>query len=301
MTQIPDPIRETALDWIVRTNDPDFASWDAFTAWLEADPVHADAYHALVDSEREMLPYAVPQEAAPGRARPRRLAIAASVVLLAGLGTAVVVPRMMPVNYSTGAGEVRTVPLGGKDQLVLNGDTKIALSGWDRRTVRLDEGQVLLQLKGGEDNVRLVSGDLQLVDVGTVFEVSRDGHSTRVLVSEGRVMADPDGARLTLASGQRLDTQDGATTLQATAADPGSVGAFQRGQLVYLDEPLEKVAADLHRSTGIDFSTSAAMSGRRFSGTLSVPEVKRDPRSLQPLLGVSMQRSGQGWIMGGRG
>jgi transmembrane sensor len=83
-------------------------------------------------------------------------------------------------------------------------------------------------------------------------------------------------------------------------ADAGSVGAFRRGQLVYLDEPLDKVAADLRRSTGIDFSTSAAMSGRRFSGTLSIAEVKRDPRSLQPLLGVSLRQSGKGWIMGGR-
>ena len=32
----------------------------------------------------------------------------------------------------------------------------------------------------------------------------------------------------------------------------------------------------------------------------SVAEVKRDPRSLAPLLGVSMERSGQGWRLGGK-
>ena len=43
-----------------------------------------------------------------------------------------------------------------------------------------------------------------------------------------------------------------------------------------------------------------AISARSFTGTLSVAEVKRDPRSLEPLLGVSMVRSGQGWKLGGK-
>jgi transmembrane sensor len=119
-------------------------------------------------------------------------------------------------------------------------------------------------------------------------------------VSEGAVVADPEGAGLKLAAGQRLDTRDGATLLEAMPADAGSVGAFERGQLSYVDEPIENVVADLRRSTGIDFSTSAAIRARRFSGTLSVAEVKRDPRSLEALLGIAMERSGHGWKLGGK-
>jgi transmembrane sensor len=296
--------REAALDWLVRTNDPEFAAWDDFTEWLEADPANADAYHALAGSEAEMLPFV---EAAPEREQPahrperRRLALVAGVAALAAFGTAVVAPRMMPVDYSTGPGEVRVVSLGGQDELVMNGDTRLELAGFDRRTVRLEQGQVLLKLRDPAQNkIELVSGDLKLVDIGTVFEVSRDGQATRVLVSEGAVMADPAGAKLKVAAGQRLDTEDGATVLQAMDADASSVGSFERGQLVYLDEPLEHVVADLRRSTGIDFSTSAAIRSRRFSGTLSVSEVKRDPRSLEPLLGISMEQSGQGWRLGGK-
>ena len=128
----------------------------------------------------------------------------------------------------------------------------------------------------------------------------RDGTETRVLDSEGAVVADPDGARLKLAAGQRLDTEDGAAVLQAVPADISSVGSFERGQLTYLDEPLDHVIADLSRSTGIDFSANEAISARRFTGTLSVAEVKRDPRSLEALLGVTMEQSGQGWRLGGK-
>ena len=83
-------------------------------------------------------------------------------------------------------------------------------------------------------------------------------------------------------------------------ADISSVGSFERGQLSYVDEPLTHIIADLRRSTGIDISASEAISARRFTGTLSVAEVKRDPRSLAPLLGVTVEQSGQGWKLGGK-
>lgn len=303
MTQNVDR-REAALDWLVRTNDPEFDAWDEFTAWLEADPTNADVYHALVESEERMRPFIVATPvgdvAVPERKR-ARLAIAAGIAALAAAATAIVAPRMMAVEHSTGPGEIRIVSLGGQDKLVMNGNTRLELAGFDRRTVRLTQGQVLLRLNDpGQDKIELLSGDLRLVDVGTVFEVARDGQDTRVVVSEGAVVADPGGAGLKLMPGQRLDTTDGAAVLQAIPADISSVGSFERGQLSYVDEPLGNVIADLRRSTGIDISASTAISARRFSGTLSVAEVKRDPSSLAPLLGVSVERSGQGWKLGGK-
>ena len=308
MTNEADRARESALDWFVRANDPDFEAWDEFTAWLEQSPANARAYHRLADSEaqlRALVEAAAPVQPAelPAARHSRRgLAVAASVAAVAGLTAAVVAPRLMPVNYSTAPGEMRTIALGGQDELVMNGATRLSLSGFDRRTVRLEGGQVLLRLRDpGKGPIEVNAGDLSLVDVGTVFEVSREGTSTSVTVSEGAVLADPDGAKLKLSPGERIETEDGATVLQAASADPSAVGGFARGQLIYADRPLDQVAADLRRSTGIDFSTTAAIRARRFSGTLSVAEVKRDPKSLEPLLGVSLQRSGRGWVMGGKG
>jgi transmembrane sensor len=207
----------------------------------------------------------------------------------------------MPVDHSTGPGEVRVVNLGGEDRLVMNGSTRLELAGWDRRSVRLEQGQVLLQLRdSGRDKIELTSGDLTLVDVGTVFEVSREGRQTRVLVSEGAIVADPGGARLKLGAGERLDTRDGATVLQAVPADPAAVGSFERGHLVYVNEPLDQVLADVRRSTGLDISLDPAISARRFTGTLSVAEVRRNPRSLGPLVGVTIEQSGKAWKVGGR-
>lgn len=309
MTRDADHARESALNWIVRTNDPEFDAWDEFTAWLEESPANAEAYHRLADSEAELRPMVeaagTPErqsEPLAARGSRRGWAVAASVAALAGVSTAVLAPRLMPVEHSTAPGETRTIALGDRDQLVMNGGTRLKLTGLDRRTVRLEQGQLLLRLRDpGQGPVEVRAGDLTLVDVGTVFEVAREGNATSVTLSEGAVMADPDGAKLKLSPGQRLDTVDGASVLQAVSADPSAVGAFARGQLLYTDQPLEQVVADLRRSTGIDFSTTPAIRARRFSGTLSVAEVKRDPKSLEPLLGVSLRRSGRGWVMGGKG
>ena len=101
MTTYPDHIREEALGWLVRTNDPEFDRWDEFSAWLERDPVNADAYHALAASEVELRPWVetvtAPQPAVIQRRSGRRpWAIAASVAFLAAAGTAIVAPRLMP-------------------------------------------------------------------------------------------------------------------------------------------------------------------------------------------------------------
>jgi transmembrane sensor len=298
-------VNEEALAWLVRTNDPDFEDWEAFTEWLESDPGNASAYHRLADSEIEMRALVgriVPPAPIPAKApaRTRRYAIAASLAVVAAAGATILVPRLSPVPYATGPGEQRTLTLAQGDQILMNGGTRLTLAGFDRRTVRLEQGEILLQLHGsGKDKVQVVSGDLELVDVGTVFDVVRDTATTSVTVAEGTVVADPDGARLALQKGSRLDAKDGDTVLRATTVDTASVGAWNSGQLSYRSEPLARVVSDLRRSTGIDFVLQPDMGPQQFTGTLAIAEIRRDPQALAPLLGVTMQRSGKRWEIGG--
>lgn len=304
--------RSEALDWVVRTNDPDFSNWDEFTQWLEQSPGNADAYHRLLASEEEIAPYlrALPQErsgpelrvATPPERRRARAPLWLATAGVAAALTAIVAPRFTPVEHVTRPGEMRIVSLGGRDEIVLNGGTRMVLAGFNKRQVRLEQGQILLSLREpGASTIEVESGDLDLVDIGTVFEVTRSGTSTEVAVSEGSVVADPKGARLQLKTGQGLSTADGASVLKAKTVDPAAAGGFARGQLVYRDEPIERVLADLHRSTGLDFDGDRTINAIRFTGTLSVKEVKRDPRSLEPLLGVRVEGSDRGWRVQGRG
>ncbi|WP_037500823.1 FecR family protein [Sphingomonas jaspsi] len=302
---IPDqrPLREEALDWLVKTGDPAFDGWDAFTDWLERSPAHADAYHAAAGDLHDMddlLAEAAPAVApatspsAPRRYPAARWAVAASFAAMAAAGAFVFAPAFTADHYATAAGETRTIALGDGDQLILNGDTSVELSGLGRRDVALEKGQLLLKI-ASKKHVEVSAGDLQFVDIGTIFEVARDGRQTRLLVQQGSVMADPKGAKVTVKAGEMLEAADGVRQLKAVASSTADAGAWTTGQLTYVDASLEQVAADLHRSTGLALSTSDAMARRRFSGTLSIDQIRKDPASLGPLLGVRIERAGGEW------
>lgn len=302
---IPDrsTLRDEALNWLVKTGDPGFDDWDAFTDWLERSPGHADAYHQVAGDVAEMDEWLadVPPPASPAplpvrRFAPARWGIAASVAALAVTGTFVLSPAFTSDHYSTAAGETRTIALGNGDQLILNGDTVVEIAGFDRRDIAIDRGQMLLRLDS-DRHVEVTAGDLQFVDIGTVFEVSRDGNQTRLLVEQGSVMADPSGAKVMVRAGQMLEAADGASRLKPSSTPSAEPGSWTSGQLSYFDASIGQVTTDLRRSTGLAFSPSAAMAQRRFSGTLSVDQVRKDPSSLGPLLGARVVKSDGQWML----
>lgn len=301
MTPEQQLLRDQALDWLVKTGDPRFDGWDAFTAWLEQSPGHADAYHALAGDVADMdqwlvdaQPSVQPLTAPMRHVGPIRWAIAASVAVLAAAGAILLSPALTSDRYTTAAGEIRTIALGNGDQLILNGDTKVEMSGLDRRDISLEQGQLLLKMTSG-DHVEVTSGDLRFVDVGTIFEVARESAKTRLLVSEGLVLVDPKGAKVKVAAGQMLEAADGAPTLKPAPAADAEAGGWTTGQLAYFDASVAQVATDLRRSTGLAFSPTGATGQRRFSGTLSIDHVRRDPASLGPLLGVRVSKAGNEW------
>ncbi|WP_300974929.1 FecR domain-containing protein [Sphingomonas sp. LHG3406-1] len=295
-------LREEALNWLVRTNDPEFCDWDGFTAWLEQDRAHAEAYHRLAASELEMTPIVAEQAMvqdnveAPQPDR-RRVWLIAGLSVAASVAGLVSFQTLKGEQIITRPGEQRTIAMASGNELVLNGDTAITIAGWSKDKVRLERGQALFRL-AGKDRLIVKAGELELVDIGTEFEVTRNGARTHVVVSEGAVLVDPGGAELKLDAGQQLDAADGATRLRSTAAPAGVAGAWARGQLVYVDAPVREVAADLRRSTGQVFTTNSAFGGQRFTGTLNLADVRRDPTTLGPLLGVSVRPAREGWQLG---
>jgi transmembrane sensor len=298
-----DRVSDEAMAWLQRTNDPEFLEWEAFTDWLASDPAHADEYHRLAESERLMLPHVVAASArqisAPPRerSRPRRLAMAGGA-MAASLAAALVVLQPFSTDvYRTGPGEQRRIVLADRDELLLDSQTEVAVSGWFRGDVRLAKGQVLFRL-AGDKRVEVRSGDLTVTDIGTVFAVTRSGSTNRVVVDEGLVLVDPGGARLKLAKGEQLVAIDGARRLTPKPAPVGAAEAWARGQLTYLDAPVSEVVADLSRSTGLAISASTATGARRFSGTLSIADVRRNPETLGPLLGAPVRPRGDGWRVG---
>jgi transmembrane sensor len=176
----PHDMDDAALGWAVRVADPDFADWEGFTAWLEQNPRHAEAYDrisARVAEAAAVLPFAPPvaaPEVLPVPRRSRRWviggALAASLAAVAGIG----VERTRPDPYmvEVAAGATRTVPLDDGSRIEVAGGTRLVLDRRNPRSVALEQGQAMFFVHhdaAAPFRVRL--GEDELLDVGTAFDV----------------------------------------------------------------------------------------------------------------------------------
>ena len=303
-----------AIAWHVRLQGPaaDGDLWAEFTAWMEADPAHAEAYDAvaladdrlsdeLADGPSQMSPIDAPQTANDNEPRPwyRRtvfLSVAASLILALFLSPMLLrSPGMEAI--STPPGETRDIALGDGSTIGLNGGTTIHLDRKGERFARLDTGEAIFTIKHDSKRPFVVeTGDGTLRDLGTVFNVRQSASGLEVGVSEGSVQFDPGAAAVTVAAGKQLRVQHGGSAAVVTAIDPASVGGWRQGRLSYHDAPLATIALDLSRSLGTPVTVSPDLVSRRFSGVI---RVDRDEtklfRQLEPLLGVHARHSAKGW------
>lgn len=300
---------DEAMDWVIRMAEPD-ADWDAFTAWLEQDPARAERYDraaaALHDAETHVAVVPLEREVrqplvaeAPGIPRTRSMrwisgALAAALVGAVGMGVWTQAPR--PYAVETAAGEQRSVLLGDGSSVLISGASKVRLDQHDARVATVERGEVLFHVRHDAGRPFTVNvGDLQLVDLGTVFDVKTEGGRTRVAVAEGAVMVDPDGAAMRLDAGQAMLAED--STIERLVVDREDVGGWRYGRLVYDGAPLAEVASDLSRQLGRPITATRTISQRVFRGTIDVRSVSGRPALLGTLLDVQVRAVGVGWIL----
>lgn len=311
--ELHEQVRVRAIEWHVRLQNGDDADWEAFETWLAEDPAHVSAYHWIEDTDADLEPL-LPElsfrtaandrgapvevfEPAPGRVRYRWFvglgALAASVA------AAVVLPPMLQSSryeVATGPGENQIVTLDADTRITLNGNTRMAFDRKDSRFASLASGEALFHVRhDARRPFRLTVGDNVIEDAGTVFNVVRDGREVRVAVAEGKVLYNPGRKAVAVDSGQSLTAVDNGA-VAVGRAEIQSVGAWQRGQLVYLGEPLSRVAGDLSRSLGLRIDISPAVAARPFFGTIAIDGQHSEVLArLNLALGVRIEKQADGW------
>ncbi|MGA1799245.1 FecR domain-containing protein [Sphingomonas sp. 4RDLI-65] len=310
MADRQEDIEGRALDWVVRTGSDAFDDWAGFQAWLEADPRHAAAYHAMAADIDEMAA-AVPPELPAMRVEPivvsmragRRWpvwaggALAASLALVVGYGA--IGTGAHPYAVETAAGAMRTVRLADGSSIAMGGATRLMLDRDDPRVATLERGQAMFVVRHDDrDPFEVHVGGARLVDVGTAFDVKYALGDMRVAVSEGAVDYNPGRDGIRLAKGQGMVVRDGKATV--AAVDVASVGSWRDSVLAYEGATLAEVADDLSRALGVDLRADPGVAGRAFSGSIATAKLARDPRLAAPLLGVVIRRRGDHWVMSAR-
>ena len=298
---------EQALGWVIRLADPGFEDWNAFEAWLAADPAHAGVYQAMAaaDADAAALLKAAPAPALapPGATRPlsrRRWiggAVAASLALF--VGYAVLPTGSAPYTVETAAGARRTVTLADGSRIDLNGGTRVTLDRKQPRFAVLDHGEAAFTVVHDDARpFRVQVGAATLLDVGTVFNVTRDGGVTTVAVAEGAVIYNPDAEAVNLSAGRTLRASDDDSRLVVGEMEAGTIAVWREGRLVYDGAPLEQVAADLSRNLGLTVSAAPEIAARPFRGVIVFGrDQDRLMAGLGPLLGVHVERRAAGWLL----
>lgn len=298
-------IDEEAAAWLVRLRDASPADWEAFTAWLEADPAHGAAYDmvALADLELSDLPLARPiSPAAEPRLRTSRRAFlgwSGAAIAAAAVGAITLLPTSTGAYaVTTGAGERRAIALDDGSRIELNGATRLVLDRGNPRFARVERGEALFTVVHDETRpFRVEAGAARLHDLGTVFNVIHDGDRTDVAVAEGAVRWERADHRVDLAAGMAL-SQRGSAQPVVVRETPATIGGWRDGRLSYSGARYDAVAADLARNLGTSVSIDQSAAARRFSGVIVID---RDPavtmERVGALLDVNARRSGGGWIL----
>jgi len=289
--------------WLSEDVEHGLAYGDAEHAWAVADAVCGDP---RIQARRAALASQTPAWAL------RRAAMAAglAVAVLAGGGTLVVQHAFGPKHLATQAfhtrvGQRSTVTLPDGSAVTLNTDTVIRTrSDGERRLVYLDKGQAFFKVAKDRRHPFVVTAAGRTVTaLGTAFDVRLDGRKLTVVLVEGKVRVEgPPAAPTTVhRSGRAAPGEGRSADVQATEmlagselvapdtsewrltrADTVKETSWTRGQIIFDDQPLSAVVAELNRYTDQKMVIDdPGLASRPISGSFKPGDVRGFTRSLE--------------------
>lgn len=306
MTRIADQIADQAIDWHLRQADMDASAWHRFVEWLEADPRHADAYDRLVLADGVAGEMQAPR--LPEPANDRGFAgwsvgrwIAGAAACAAAVAAVVVMQPAEPDIYTiqTASGETRQVALGEGSRVEISGGSRLSFDRAHPRAVTLERGQALFHVRhDAADPFVVRSGKLEVLDVGTVFDVARDGSRFSLAVAEGSVMFQPRREAVTLAAGAALSVNEDRREVHVSKVDPALVGGWRNGRIAYSDTPLPQLLAQIQRLYRTKVIADRGLSTRRVTGIITLSgEARRDVPHIASMIGANWRVDGDHWVL----
>ncbi|CAI9122339.1 FecR family protein [Brytella acorum] len=236
-------------------------------AWRKAERVRNLARIAVRESAVDVLPTFPVPATLPVRSRSVRWLWWASPVAAGALALAVFCSPMiyervyerLCADDVTGAGGVRDITLRDGTQVTLGAETAIAIDE-DKKLVTLLRGEALFHVT--HDAVHpftVLAGSVRLRDIGTIFDVRKDGPRLVVAVREGVVGVLAPGSAMTaerrVEAGQQITATDGSSQVDQSAVAPDTIGSWRSGLL----------AVD-----GISIADLTEILGRYYSGYVIV-------------------------------
>jgi transmembrane sensor len=296
---------ETAADWFTRFNEASASEKPAlargFRDWIEQDPRHAEAFakvSSLWDAmgihaaEPEMVTL---RQAALADARHSacnrwslaqrvpnlwRHAIAACLTIAALGAGAYVLLKPAKEIYTTQIAERRVVTLADNSRVDVDAGSQIAVEFTKKtRLIHLTHGQAYFQVEKNKARPFIVEANgRRVIATGTAFDVETLGTGVRVTLTEGHVIvrsaSDPSTVIAKLEPGDQLVDEGNAPPRVTRLANVLKATSWRQGKLMFDDEPLPYVLAEMNRYSQIKVATGdAEVAKLRVSGVFNAGDV----------------------------
>lgn len=306
---LPQPRK--ASEWMVALleapDDPDIRR--RFEAWLSADPAHvidwneASATIAALDdlrqerSERTKAPVPAP------RRRGRWAALGVVTAIAAAM--AIAAPGLMmriQADHWTSVAEQRTVTLPDGSSVQLAPETAIDVAFDHRhRLVRLLKGEALFTVLHQSERPFSVEADgVEVLDIGTAFDVRRRTGSVDVAVLEGAI--EVTSPRSAPAVRERLQAGDWMRAVADKPAERGrmpveEVAAWTRKRLVVKNQPVAEIVDALRPYfDGFIFVRDETIARERLTGVYDLSNPVEAVRAIARAQGASVVQVSP-WIL----
>ncbi|MEJ8629192.1 FecR domain-containing protein [Sphingomonas sp. I4] len=199
----------------------------------------------------------------------------------------------------TRPGETRQIALNDGTRIELSGGSRLRYDRNDTRTATLEQGQALFRVRHDPAApFELQSGAVSIRDMGTVFDVRRQGPRLDVAVAEGAVSLAPLGQRIALTAGQAIRLDEGRHQLTRVSVDPAMVGGWREGYLDLDGETVGTIAARLQSAYGMRLAVEGPLVDRSITGLVRVTgDADKDVPRLAKLIGAEWHQSGGRWIL----
>lgn len=312
MTQADNRIDIEAAEWVARLDaaTPDIATQQQLNDWLAADSrrlgafIRARAQWADL-SRLGALGAGKQQSAAISRLSwNRRTLLAAGLAGLTAGGIGWFALSPPNESYRTEVGEMRRIALSDGSTLVLNTDSEVQVRlEATRRNVQLLRGEGLFEVAHDPQRpFTVLTENVQVRAIGTVFAVRLRGATVNVTVSEGVVeLARAPELAVSLPPQRIAANQQSivspAMPSQVEEVTPEAVQrrlAWLDGKVAFDGEPLREAVAEInrhsHRAVVID---DAQLSARPIVGVFRATDAQGFSRAAAAALGAVVVEDGE--------
>lgn len=327
-----------ASEWLlILRREATPAEINKWLEWTRQDARNLAAFERVrelklgLDALDEDKKSAVVRELLPGRAahRPERsvckrlyYAVAASMLIAA-----------LTLGYLTVGGALRdntvamnrlvttshnhrfTLPDGTVIELGAQSELQVDYTA-DKRAVELHEGEAYFKVLHDPARPFVVrAGQLRVKDVGTTFDVRKNGDYVTVAVAEGKVAVAPHrssgyhavaelaeaagkSVEVSLGAGEQLIADPAHPKLTTTEINAANIASWRSGELYFRDTPLSVVIANINRYAPYRIAIADPGVGKmRFTGMVSISHINDWLAAAREVFSLGEKRGTDGHVL----